>query len=102
VSALRKQDIKLDIEGVVLVPWTDLKIGMKSGILEVSMEEIKETYIKPGPGVMQEILSLAQALALAVDRNFMKREHAGAIWKRMLTFTGVDTTKKEVIKDGTT
>ena len=73
---------------------------MTNGILEVNMEEIVETYRKPVPGVMQEILNLAQALALAVDRNFMKREHAGAIWKRMLTLTGVDTTKKEVIKDG--
>ena len=70
------------------------------------MQEITETYTKrPTPGTMQELLSLAQALALAVDRNFMKREHAGAIWKRILTFTGVDTTKqqKEVSKkDGTT
>ncbi len=50
------------------------------------------------PSTMQEIFSLSQALALAVDRGFMKREHAGAVWKRILVITNIDTTKKEVTK----
>lgn len=66
------------------------------------MEEIKETIkvnpVADKPSTMQEILSLSQALALAVDRGFMKREHAGAIWKRILKITKIDTTKKEVNK----
>ena len=45
---------------------------------------------------MQELLNLSQALAIAVDKGFMKREHAGAVWKRILTLSGIDTTKKEV------
>ena len=47
-------------------------------------------------GFMEEILSLSEALGVAVDAGFMKREHAGAIWKRILTISGIDTTKKEV------
>jgi hypothetical protein len=48
---------------------------------------------------MQELLNLVQALSVAVDRGFMKREHAGAVWKRILTLSGIDTTKKEVRED---
>jgi len=47
-------------------------------------------------GTMQELLNLSQALAIAVDKGFMKREHAGAVWKRILTLNRIDTTKKEV------
>jgi len=47
---------------------------------------------------MQELLNLVQALTLAVDRNLMKREHAGAMWKKILTISGIDMTKKEVRK----
>lgn len=50
------------------------------------------------PSTMQEMLSLSKALAIAVDKGFMKREHAGAVWKRLLTVTKIDTTKKEVNK----
>lgn len=53
------------------------------------------------PSTMQEMLSLSQALAIAVDKGFMKREHAGAIWKILLVVTRIDMTKKEVSsKDG--
>lgn len=48
---------------------------------------------------MQEMLNLVQALNIAVDRGFMKKEHAGAIWKRILKIAKIDTTKKEVKED---
>ena len=49
--------------------------------------------------LMEELLNLSRALAIAVDKGFMKREHAGAVWKRILMLSGVDTTKKEVRED---
>jgi len=51
------------------------------------------------PATMQEMLNLVQALNIAVDRGFMKKEHAGAIWKRILKIAKIDTTKKEVKED---
>jgi hypothetical protein len=96
---LLRPDIRLDTEGAIQARWIDQRTGKKRDILKVSMEETKETYIrKPNLGIMQEMLFLAQALVLAVDKRLMKQEHAGAIWKRMLTLTGVDTTKKGVTK----
>lgn len=41
-----------------------------------------------------------QALAIAVDRGFMKREHAGAIWKKLVTASGIDVKEKEVKENG--
>ena len=50
--------------------------------------------------VSQSLLNVVQSLSIAVDRGFMKREHAGAIWKKLLTVSGIDTKEKEVKDDG--
>lgn len=62
-------------------------------------EEQVEKVANWGGGLMQELLSFSQALSISVDKGFMKREHAGAVWKRILTLTNIDTTKKEVNKE---
>ncbi len=64
--------------------------------METDDEKTIKTVANWGGGLMQELLSLSQALSISVDRGFMKREHAGAVWKRILTLTNIDTTKKEV------
>ncbi len=67
------------------------------------MDDNERTLEGGKPSTMQEMLSLSQALAIAVDKGFMKREHAGAVWKRLLKVTKIDTTKnKEEVnkKDG--
>jgi hypothetical protein len=50
--------------------------------------------------VSQFLLNTVQALSIAVDRGFMKREHAGAIWKKLVTSSGLDVKEKEVKNDG--
>ena len=94
-----RRDIKLDIGEVCLVLWIGLRIGKIKDILEVNMnigiEETTETITPMPKSGVQDLFSLAQALSLAVDRGFMKREHAGAIWKRVLKRSGIDDTRKE-------
>jgi len=50
--------------------------------------------------ISQFLWNTVQALAIAVDRGFMKREHAGAIWKKLVTSSGLDVKEKEVKNDG--
>jgi len=63
--------------------------------MDKKIEEIIDG-ITVSPGLMQDLYLLSNSLSIAVDKGFMKREHAGAVWKRILTISGVDTTKKEV------
>jgi len=48
---------------------------------------------------VEELSSLVKTLNIAVRDGLMKREHAGAIWKRILTVSGIDTTKEVNNKD---
>jgi hypothetical protein len=43
----------------------------------------------------QELFFIAQALAIAVDHDFMAREHGAKIWKRTLAWSGFDLPKGE-------
>lgn len=43
----------------------------------------------------EELFFIAQALALAVDHDFMAREHGAKIWKRTLANSGFDLPKGE-------
>ena len=43
----------------------------------------------------QELFFIAQALAIAVDHDFMAREHGAKIWKRTLANSGFDLPKGE-------
>lgn len=57
------------------------------------------------PTVPQELLSLAQALSIAVQSHFMSQEHGGVIWKQVIKASGFDIPRekiKEVKDDGTT
>lgn len=47
----------------------------------------------------QELFYMAQALAVAVDHDFMAREHAAKIWKRTLSTSGFDLPKERVNED---
>ena len=67
--------------------------------MEIDDKKTIKTVANWGGDLMLELLNLSQALSLAVDKGFMKREHAGAVWKRILILTNVDTTKKEVNKE---
>ncbi len=52
--------------------------------------------------IAQELLTLAQSLSVAVDHDFMAREHAASVWKRVLKCTAYDVplvAKKEEKKD---
>ncbi len=84
-----RQDITLDIKEVALVLWTD------QILFNMDDNKISEELVGGKPSTMQEMLALSQALAIAVDKGFMKREHAGAVWKRLLVITRIDTTKKK-------
>jgi len=43
----------------------------------------------------EELFFIAQALAIAVDHDFMAREHGAKIWKRTLANSGFDLPKGE-------
>ena len=46
------------------------------------------------PTVPQELLSLVQALSVAVQSRFMSPEHAGTIWKQVIKVSGFDIPKE--------
>lgn len=43
----------------------------------------------------QDLHVLAQALSMAVANRFMSPEHAGKIWKKWLTLSGLDVPKEK-------
>lgn len=55
------------------------------------------------PTIVEELKSLSEALSIAVKMDFMAREHAKLIWRKLLGASGIDVSqiKKEVSKDGT-
>jgi len=44
---------------------------------------------------MSEVESLVRALALAVDMDFMAREHAALLWKTILQISDIDIVNKK-------
>lgn len=55
------------------------------------------------PTIAEELKTLVDALSVAVQSDFMAREHAKLIWRKLLGASGLDVTqiKKEVNQDGT-
>ena len=51
--------------------------------------------------ITQELLNLAEALSIAVDSDFMAREHAANIWKQVLKVSNLDLPKKKGGENGT-
>ena len=50
------------------------------------------------PTVPEELLSIVKALAIASRNSFMSRDHAAAIWKKILSVSGFDITKLPIKK----
>jgi hypothetical protein len=64
------------------IPYEELEKGLRKRMV----------MFTEGP---QELFFIAQALAIAVDHDFMAREHGAKIWKRTLANSGFDLPKGE-------
>jgi len=55
------------------------------------MDTLLETSIYSSAG---ELLNFIKALQIATNSDFMSREHAGQIWKKIVKNSGLDIVKK--------
>lgn len=53
------------------------------------------------PTITEELHTLVGALSIAVQCDFMAREHAALIWKKLLKESGLDVTQKKEVKNDT-